>query len=1361
MCRLNAFLFSGLLLYGAAVSASEATWLDRHRLREPAVEESGVCIGTLGDLPEFTITPEHTGRRLVRVSLPFAPGALPAGMGLTAHCNGRSAAADLRILTRHQGKPASVRRGMITFAFPFDSTAPHMFKLLLTDRLPGRTLLIDTEAKESGFALNTRLGKVRLDPDRIVADLTNIGAWEARLIAPDKALLTKPELEIVESGRFFLWVRLLAPDPVWPRIIEIRLDALGGVALWAHIQRLESGNATADDLGWTVLGLAPEDVPRHTFSGGLPTMVSARGGTVTVRFPRAHFERRGHVEALDGSIRFLRCETSEQVAFQEAAWRSAAIAIDPAGHPERNPLMEYASDIQIAPEHFDAIYQCGKPLSAPGYPVIDRLCRFTRHALTRAMAVGDDFGNVTSYHANREHGAVYGMNRLNHCPPVFFEAWRSGDTALRDVAALWCENMHALSLWWGSGDAFGGTRYNNAAAQGQTEHADDPHFMWRTNDASSFCTKGFDSFFLAYEETGDPRMTVALEAQVNYAQKHIFVDRGEARNIGDAADFMALYRYTGLSLYLDEAVRLFEELRLCVGEDYLFSQSGRPIISDLPFIDDDARGYSTPFGKPYIMGYALAGLPALLETRPDTQALIEVVRAVAAFQAESQDPLGGWRYPHPQSSSMIVDQGMEHSAQLVRAAKALKQRGEHAGELLDAVERALRARVLGYLRSGGVLSGLGGWEAGSGLLDDKNIYDLYAKPADRDSSRDYLQGAINLDYASPEGLAHFFETLQFYMEKRPVERLFHAHGPLEKVIARMPERGFSLNLSDDMSGVQCSFEENAIAHLGLDFPDEPVFSDFKLRHASDSGREAVVIKENEAMAVTMAYNVFPDFVEWSCTFVPKHPGIAALTMIELAAGFTESALKDSLQAYPGQEAQEPAGRQLPGPLLLAADLKDTTRVVGLLVPDVLAWELVADKSADYAVRIHLPLRGDGSVTLRGFLVVDHSRDSLRAFFHRVGDTLSTRLAHPAAQVSETVAYGMRAMLPAFHEARIRRMDYPLAWRHAELDFAAWRRKAREAYITSLQTPPPCAPFAPKVLAVEDRGAYEARKLAFNISADERAAAYLLVPEGEGPFPAMLALHDHGAHFTIGKEKVVRPFGVSRERLDDAQAWADQYYGGRFIGDELAARGYVVFATDALFWGDRGRHEGPLHRAQQELAANILQLGQSWAGIITWDDMRCAVFLQGLPEVDPERIGCIGLSMGAHRTWNLCAATDIVKAGAAICWLGDTAALLGEGNNQTTGQSAFSMLHPGLRNLLDFPDVASIACPKPMLYYNGAEDALFPVSGVEACYRLLQQIYEDQEVEHLLETRLWEVPHLFNEDMQLAAFAWLDTHLRTR
>lgn len=152
---------------------------------------------------------------------------------------------------------------------------------------------------------------------------------------------------------------------------------------------------------------------------------------------------------------------------------------------------------------------------------------------------------------------------------------------------------------------------------------------------------------------------------------------------------------------------------------------------------------------------------------------------------------------------------------------------------------------------------------------------------------------------------------------------------------------------------------------------------------------------------------------------------------------------------------------------------------------------------------------------------------------------------------------------------------------------------------------------------------------------------------------MNILSDHGAKFSIGKEKMVRPFGVSPEVLADADKWAVQCYDSVYVGDYFAAHGYVVLSIDALFWGERGRKEGVNYETQQALACNLMQMGYNWCGVITFDDIRSVDFLASLPEVDANRIGTLGFSMGAHRAWMLSAATDKVKAGAAICWMNTT------------------------------------------------------------------------------------------------------------
>ena len=174
---------------------------------------------------------------------------------------------------------------------------------------------------------------------------------------------------------------------------------------------------------------------------------------------------------------------------------------------------------------------------------------------------------------------------------------------------------------------------------------------------------------------------------MSYASKSIHTDRGEARNIGDADDFMRLYRCTGERRYLAEALRLFRELRPKLSTGLLFSQGGQPIEAHPPFIEDDDTGYRHPFAKPYIIGYALLGLPWLSKLEANEPQLRDVVRAVADFMAASQDPVGGWRYPHPRSTDLILDQAIEHAWQIVVADGLLGTRRKH----LDAIERVFRS----------------------------------------------------------------------------------------------------------------------------------------------------------------------------------------------------------------------------------------------------------------------------------------------------------------------------------------------------------------------------------------------------------------------------------------------------------------------------------------------------------------------------------------------------------------------------------------------------------------------------------------------------------------------------------------------
>lgn len=346
-------------------------------------------------------------------------------------------------------------------------------------------------------------------------------------------------------------------------------------------------------------------------------------------------------------------------------------------------------------------------------------------------------------------------------------------------------------------------------------------------------------------------------------------------------------------------------------------------------------------------------------------------------------------------------------------------------------------------------------------------------------------------------------------------------------------------------------------------------------------------------------------------------------------------------------------------------------------------------------------------------------------------------------------YGVSGFMPTFYPQMKEALTWPEAWGNSpEKDFGEWRTRARSIVLECMENiPPEPAEFRMTVTASEQREGYTARKIEFALSAWYRVPAYLLVPDGEGPFPAVLVLHDHGAHFTIGKEKLVRPFGVAPEVEEDARQWAEKCYDGVFIGDMLARNGYVVLAADALYWGERGRREGADYDVQQALASNLLQMGSSWGSIITADDMRSAELLASLECVDSTRIGCLGFSMGAYRSWMLAALSDRIAASASVCWMNTTEYLMTMTNNQNKGGSAYSMIVPGLRRFMDYPHTAVLACPRPALFFNGSQDKLFPVEGVEDAYDILRKAWKDNDAEERLVTRIWEEKHFFNRQMQ--------------
>ncbi len=351
-------------------------------------------------------------------------------------------------------------------------------------------------------------------------------------------------------------------------------------------------------------------------------------------------------------------------------------------------------------------------------------------------------------------------------------------------------------------------------------------------------------------------------------------------------------------------------------------------------------------------------------------------------------------------------------------------------------------------------------------------------------------------------------------------------------------------------------------------------------------------------------------------------------------------------------------------------------------------------------------------------------------------------------------------IPVYVDSIHDELTYPMAWGNSsETDFDKWRASARKKVFECMMTPPRAASsYSYKVIAEEQRDGYKALKVEFPLSAWYNVRAYILVPDGKGPFPAINLLHDHGAHLFIGKEKMIKPFDEDSVVIADADKWQDVVYGGRYMGDFLARHGYVVFSADAPLWGERGRAEGVDRKKYDIIAGNMMMLGRNLSAFMTYDDIAGTDFLATLPFVDGDRIGCAGCSMGAYRAWMLSALSDKIKAGASVCWMITT-------NVQMTWKygrkenGGFANCIPGLRQYLDYPHIASMACPKPMLFINGDKDKLFPVPGVKKAFDIMHDVWKSRGADENLTTEIWDMTHECPPKVQDSVLDFFDKHLK--
>jgi dienelactone hydrolase len=268
------------------------------------------------------------------------------------------------------------------------------------------------------------------------------------------------------------------------------------------------------------------------------------------------------------------------------------------------------------------------------------------------------------------------------------------------------------------------------------------------------------------------------------------------------------------------------------------------------------------------------------------------------------------------------------------------------------------------------------------------------------------------------------------------------------------------------------------------------------------------------------------------------------------------------------------------------------------------------------------------------------------------------------------------------------------------DVAARQKSLHAKFVAALGGFPEKTPLKAKTVGTLKRDGYTIEKVIYESRPEHHVTANLYLPEGKGPFPAVLM-----------------PLGHSQ----NGKA-ADYMQRGAIL---LAKNGIAALVYDPIGQGERSQLLDPLGNPAIKgstsehtmVGVGSLLVGQSTASYRIWDGIRSIDYLASRPEIDAKKLGCSGCSGGGTLTSYLMALDDRILAAAPSCYITSLERLFAtigpqDAEQNITGQVAFG---------LDHADYIFLRAPRPTLLLASTRD-FFDIQGTWNTFREAKRVY---------------------------------------
>ncbi len=264
----------------------------------------------------------------------------------------------------------------------------------------------------------------------------------------------------------------------------------------------------------------------------------------------------------------------------------------------------------------------------------------------------------------------------------------------------------------------------------------------------------------------------------------------------------------------------------------------------------------------------------------------------------------------------------------------------------------------------------------------------------------------------------------------------------------------------------------------------------------------------------------------------------------------------------------------------------------------------------------------------------------------------------------------------------------------------------------------------EVISRADSGEMIVEKLLMDLNGFEKVPAYFTKPKNSsGKIPAILFNHSHFGQYHVGKNE----FLYGREEMQRPP-----------YALTLARQGYAGLCIDSWGFGER------YGLSESEIFKKMLWRGQVMWGMMVYDNLRALDYLESREDIDRKRIGTMGMSMGSTMSWWLAALDERISVCVDLCCLTDFQTLIKEKGLDLHGIYYYV---PDLLNHFTTSEINALISPRPHFGLAGRFDPLTPLKGLEIIDQNLKEIYTSDGKPEAWQLRIYDVPHLENEEMR--------------